>query len=58
MKKPSGKTKTKGFSVCKYKYKTQGAWGFKWDGKERLRVPGTFLSRMSLKSNSAFATSS
>ena len=56
MKKPSGKTKE--FSVCKYKYKTQGAWGFKWDGKERLRVPGTFLSRMSLKSNSAFATSS
>ena len=42
MKKPGGKTKE--FTVCKYKYKGQGAWGFKWDGKERLRVPRLFLA--------------
>ena len=42
MKRPSGKTKE--FTVCKYKYKDQGAWGFKWDGKERLRVPRLLLA--------------
>lgn len=42
MKRPSGKTKE--FTVCKYKYREQGAWGFKWDGKERLRVPRLLLA--------------
>lgn len=40
MKKPSAETGTKATAtVCKYKYKSNGVWGFKIGGREKMRAP-------------------